>query len=240
MSHNQKQIGRTKYLICIDESPRWRVNHKGKKFGRLTVVRKVDSLMYLCRCDCGVVKEVRSCALTSGHTQSCGCINKEQATLLGKSKKSHGKRHSRVYGIFTDMHTRCYNTKAVSYPRYGGRGIKVCTEWFRNFEQFYADMGDPPSTNHSLDREDNSKDYAKDNCRWATAREQACNTRRNVHVTYNGQQHVLFVAIKLAGIPPYMVQNRRNRLGMSPQEAFDDCLQKKILDLYRKVIDNPV
>jgi hypothetical protein len=56
----------------------------GQRFGRLTVIRRVESdhhrqTRWLCRCDCGVEREVRGRSLRSGHTKSCGCFQREMA-----------------------------------------------------------------------------------------------------------------------------------------------------------------
>jgi hypothetical protein len=64
------------------------------------------------------------------------------------------------------------------YPNYGGRGIRVCERW-NSFEDFLADMGEPPRA-RTLDRIDVNDNYRPGSVRWATASEQARNKRSNV------------------------------------------------------------
>jgi len=100
---------------------------------------------------------------------------------------THGKRHSRVYRTWDGMIQRCTNPNQPHYERYGGRGITVCDAW-RAFANFYADMGDPPTDQHSIDRIDNMRGYQPDNCRWATPSEQTFNQRKRCsHVRPNGR-----------------------------------------------------
>jgi hypothetical protein len=50
---------------------------------------------------------------------------------------------SRAYSIWENMLQRCFNPHSTGYSYYGGRGVSVCEDW-RSFENFYADMLDPP------------------------------------------------------------------------------------------------
>lgn len=84
------------------------------------------------------------------------------------------------------MIQRCTNKNHVNFSTYGGRGVTVCERWLKSFENFLADMGERPSKKHSLDRVDVNIGYSKDNCRWATSKQQANNKTTSVSVNING------------------------------------------------------
>lgn len=159
-----------------------RIDLTGQRFGRLTVIEaghrdpKERRLYWRCLCDCGNEHVTRGAQLRRGETRSCGCLRVD----MGKAKTlTHGmsrrKTRRKVYGVWATMRRRCDNPGQQSYRLYGGRGIKVCERW-HTFENFYADMGDPPA-GCSIDRIDPDGDYEPGNCRWATAKEQRANQR---------------------------------------------------------------
>ena len=94
-------------------------------------------------------------------------------------------KHSRVYGIWRDMLKRC-NPNNVGSKTHGKRGITVCEIW-RDFANFFADMGHPPTDRHSIGRINNNGHYELDNCRWETAKQQANNRRSSRLVNVGGK-----------------------------------------------------
>nr|DAH22871.1 MAG TPA: hypothetical protein [Caudoviricetes sp.] len=151
----------------------------GRIFGRLVVVERSGTVnkhtMWLCRCDCGSEIIADAYNLRAGHTESCGCLQRERT---GNANRTHGMTDSRLYTIWQSMKNRCYRKSYHAFHHYGGRGIRICEEWLCSFESFY-DWAISHGYNDtlSIDRIDVNGNYCPANCRWATMKEQNMNKR---------------------------------------------------------------
>lgn len=112
--------------------------------------------------------------------------------MRGYNLITHGKSNTRLYRIYKTIKTRCYNSNSKSYNDYGGRGVKVCNEWLNDFNTFYDwAMSNGYNDNLTIDRIDVNGDYEPSNCRWATPKQQANNTRRNNYITYKNKTYTI-------------------------------------------------
>lgn len=163
----------------------------GQRFGRWTVQSIASSdgnrVRWNCLCDCGGTKTVTTGKLRNGESSSCGCFRRENSRDMAL-RHGHARpgQVTKVFRAWQLIRGRCSDPTNNRFFLYGARGIKVCERWLV-FENFLADMGEPPSAQHSIDRLDGNGDYEPRNCRWATPAEQGRNKRNNLRIEWNGE-----------------------------------------------------
>ncbi len=179
------------------------IDLSGNRYGKLTVIKRAENrgkdVFWLCKCDCGNTTEVNG------------------------SKLRSGKTNTRLYRIYKKMYRRCYCPETKYYKNYGGRGITICPEWLgeNGFPNFYDwAMANGYKENLSIDRIDNDKGYYPENCRWATAKEQANNTRSTVYLTYKGETKPASEWAEITGIRQDTLTMRK-RNGWSDKECIE-------------------
>lgn len=174
--------------------PRKKIDLIGQRFNRLVVIEEVGRnkqgfVMWHCKCDCGNEVDVSGSKLRNGNTKSCGCLIHD---ILVKRNTKHNMVGTRFYEIYACILKRCNNKNSKTYYYYGARGIKCL---WSSFEEFRDDMyesyldhvkefGEKQTT---LDRIDSNGNYSKENCRWATGKEQANNRGNGRYVTVDGE-----------------------------------------------------
>lgn len=154
----------------------------GKKFGRLLILHYIkvthnnkSRIKYFCMCECGTKKYIDRCSIIRGKSKSCGCLRRETTS---NSMKDHGMTGSHEHKTWMSMINRCNNKVGENYKNYGARGIIVCERWLESFTNFYNDLGDRPSSKHSIERIDVNGDYTPTNCVWIENTKQRRNNRK--------------------------------------------------------------
>lgn len=137
---------------------------------------------------------------------------------------AHGKPDG--YFRWYEIKNRCLRSERKDWPRYGGRGIQMCTRWF-TFENFIADVGQPPFPGAQLDRIDNDGDYEPGNVRWVTNRENQMNASTAVLVTVDGKQLNWKVWAAQLGVSHQALSYRAKVLG-SREAAIRSVMRQPI------------
>lgn len=205
----------------------------GARYGRLVVLHEASShtkpsgqksrMMY-CRCDCGTEITASLSNLKRSNTLSCGCLQRE---IIGQSAMRHGHSKgdikSAAYTAWVNMRERCSNPMSTSFKTHGARGITVCDSWSQSFERFLSDMGERPSSKHSLDRyPNNDGNYEPGNCRWATSKEQNRNKRSNAYITHDGKTKTIAEWAEISGVQRYTLKARIVKWGWPISRALQN------------------
>lgn len=149
-----------------------------------------------------------------------------QAVKIATMKKYERKVRTPGFYTWASMLKRCLYSWDISYPRYGGRGIKVCDRWRKSFYNFIEDMGEKP-VGMTLDRINNDGDYEPSNCRWASHKEQTRNRRNTVFLTHKGQTKTFGEWSEVAGIPRSRLEQRIKIYGWDVERALTTPIDTK-------------
>ena len=186
------------------------INLIGQKFNKLTAIKYAGSEKWLFECECGKQIVKTASDVKRGKTISCSRI----CTTGNPSKHS-------LYQTWDGIKKRCYQENATGYNNYGARGIKMCDEWKNSFWKFVKDMGEKPFKACTIERLDNNKDYCKNNCVWASSKEQAENRRNNIYIIYKNETYTLYTLCKLLNLKHSTIYWRIKKSLLSPQEYFN-------------------
>ena len=174
-----------------------------QKFGKLLAIKpngvnKKGQILWECLCDCGNYCIKTSYSLRVGYGIQCDMCKRKMISQKNSKPKKYSKR---LYECYVNMKTRATNKNQDHNNRYINRGVKMCDEWLNDyyaFEKWALENG--YNENLTLDRIDNNGNYEPNNCRWATAKEQANNRRTNRLLEYNNEFNTMANWSNILGI----------------------------------------
>lgn len=195
----------------------------GTVFGRLTVIEfshtAKSKSFWRCKCSCGNETLTPTGYLTSGDTTSCGCAKRDATVERNKAGGTHNRSRTPEHRVWSRMRSRCTRPTDKDYPRYGGRGIKVCPEW-SDFSTFFKDMGTRPSGEHSIERLNVNGDYEHANCVWALPVQQANNRRDTRRILFDGRTQSIAQWARELGMREDTLRRRLDHYGFTVTQAL--------------------
>ena len=192
---------------------------------------KWSQQLWDCICNCGNKTIVLTRDLKTGHTKSCGCLQIKHCIEQSKKNITHNMTKTKFYKIWDGMTRRCNKKDNMNYKNYGARGIRC--EW-NSFEDFMKDMyksylehlANNKKRQTSLERIDNEGNYCKENCKWATYKEQNRNSRNTHQVEYNGKTKCISEWAELYGLTHNILSQRLLKSKWSIEKALTTPIKK--------------
>lgn len=202
----------------------------GKRFGRLTVLQEAKPRkrkdrtgqlrFWMCKCDCGNVKEIRQEQLIKGKSKSCGCYRKDCAKKPDPNAIT--RKYKRIYKIWRGIKERCTYPNGQHHKNYYDNGVKMCDEWFNSSISFIEwALKNGYKDDLTIDRIDPFGNYEPSNCRWATRKEQARNKRNTKRYSVNGEMLTLSEISEKYTIKLETLVARVYRYGYTIEEAIN-------------------
>ena len=210
-------------LVDLSQPHDWstREDLTGRRFFHLVVVSYERTTgfghggrraLWRVRCDCGQERVLDSSLIKSGRAKSCGCW---QYKYIAQKTTTHGAtaggQRAPEFKIWSGIKSRCFNPRATSYERYGGRGITMHASWLgrEGFAKFFAYLGPRPGPGYSIDRYPNPNgNYEPGNVRWATASQQIRNSSNTHVIEVNGVRKPIVEWSGELGIPANIISSR--------------------------------
>lgn len=158
-------------------------------------------------------------------------LTKEQNLILKQIyRDKYNRKNNFLAEVYRGIRARCTYKNNINYKYYGGRGIKLLWSSYKDFKNdmeasYLEHLNKHTKLQTSLDRIDNNGNYCKENCRWATAKDQSRN---------NSQKRIIYKdeyisdANKRLGGSKNLIHNRLDR-GWKIDDAFNIPVGKKTI-----------
>ena len=202
-----------------------KIDLTGKRYGRLTVLHEAinsikKGVVWMCKCECGALKEISPYELKIGKTISCGCYRND---IIKRNMTTHGLSSNKsTYTVWRKMKERCLKESCPSFKNYGGRGIKICDDWIKDFKSFHSwCLLSGYKKGLFIDRIDNNGDYEPKNCKWSSYKQQNRNRRSNRYVTYKGERRTFAEWCEMLNISYSRTHQRFHKYGWTLVESFE-------------------
>lgn len=137
----------------------------------------------------------------------------------------HGLSRHPLYNTYKGILQRCYYEKAISYPYYGKRGIRMCDEWLNDINKFIEwALKNGWRKGLQVDRISGDGHYSEQNCRIVTRMQNELNKKYPIKIIeFNGQSHSMGGWDKIIGLPKGTIQSRLSR-GWGFKKAISEPL----------------